>query len=184
MPSTADDMNASQSEREGGQGGLRNEENKLKGGYTTGAERYGGQGGLRTDQDKLKGGHTTGSERYGGQDGLRGEQDMLTGSHITKSAKSDRGDGQAGLTADQDKLRGLKSSHTIKGEVLSVEGDTYYLQEPDGKAVRLHTDQTTRKIGNIYQGARVEAEVNDRGHALSIRSSESTDRRNEADRKG
>jgi len=124
------------------------------------------------------------SEREGGQGGLRGEQDILTGSHITISGKSDRDDGQAGLTADQDKLRGLKSSHTIKGEVLSVEGDTYYLQGQDGKAVRLHTDQTTRKIGNIYQGARVEAEVNDQGHALSIRSSESTDRRNEADRKG
>ena len=53
---------------------------------------------------------------------------------------------------DQDKLRGLKSSRTIKGEVLSVEGDTYYLQKQDGKAVRLHTDQTTRKIGNIYEG--------------------------------
>jgi hypothetical protein len=159
-PSTADDMSASQSEREGGQDGLRNAEEKLKGGYTTGSGRYGGQGGLRSDQD------------------------MLTGSHITKSAKSDRDDGQAGLKADQDKLRGLKSSHTIKGEVLSVEGDTYYLQRQDGKAVRLHTDQTTRKIGNIYQRARVEAEVNDRGHALSIRSAESSDRRNEADREG
>ena len=123
-------------------------------------------------------------EREGGQSGLRSEEDVLTGSPISKSDKADRDDGQAGLTADQDKLRGLKSSHTIKGEVLSVEGDTYYLQRQDGKAVRLHTDQTTRKIGNIYQGARVEAEVNDRGHALSIRSSESTDRRNEADRKG
>jgi len=159
-PSTEYGMNAIQPEREGGQSGLRNEEDKLKGGYTTG------------------------SERYGGQDGLRSEEDVLTGSHISKSDKADRDDGQAGLTADQDKLRGLKSSRTIKGEVLSVEGDTYYLQAQDGKAVRLHTDQTTRKIGNIYQGARVEAEVNDRGHALSIRSSESTDRRNEADRKG
>ncbi|MGH7181178.1 MAG: hypothetical protein ACREJN_04275, partial [Nitrospiraceae bacterium] len=110
---------------------------------------------------------------------LRGDQDMLKGSHITKSDKEDR---QADPKTDQGKLRGLKSSHTIKGKVLNVEGDTYYLQEPDGKAIRLHTDQTTRKIGNIYQGARVEAEVNDRGHALSIRSTESTDRRNEADR--
>ena len=104
---------------------------------------------------------------------------MLKGSHTTTS---DKEDGQAGLKADQDKLKELRSSHTVKGEVLSVEGNTYYLQEPNGKAVRLHTDQTTRKIGNIYQGARVEAQVNDRGHALSIRSTESTDRPNEADR--
>ena len=96
--------------------------------------------------------------------------------------QSEREGGQDGLKDDQDMLKGLKSSHTIKGEVLSVEGDTYYLQEPDGTAVRLHTDHTTREIGNLYRGTRVEPEVNDRGHALSICSTESTDRRNEADR--
>ncbi|HKO30364.1 MAG TPA: hypothetical protein VJU54_04445 [Nitrospiraceae bacterium] len=143
------------------------------------SEREGGQDGLKGDQDLLKGGHTTGPERYGGQSGLRSDQDMLKGSHITKS---DKEDGQAGPMGVQDKSKGVKSSHMIKGEVLSVEGDTYYLQGQDGKAVRLHTDQTTRMTGNIYQGARVEAEVNDRGHALSIRSTDSTDRRNEADR--
>jgi hypothetical protein len=119
------------------------------------------------------------SEREGGQDGQRDDQDVLKGSHITKS---DKEDGQSGLKVDQDKLRGHKSSHTIKGEVLSIEGDAYYLLGQDGTAVRVHTDRTTRKTGNIYLGARVEAEVNDQGHALSIRSTESTDRRNEADR--
>ena len=108
--------------------------------------------------------------------------DALSATADMSAGQSEREGGQDGLRADQDKMKGLKSSHTVKGEVLSVEGNTYYLQEPDGKAVRLHTDQTTRKIGNIYQGARVEAQVNDRGHALSIRSTESTDRPNEADR--
>ena len=56
------------------------------------------------------------------------------------------------LRGDQDKLRGHKGSRTIRGEVLSVEGDIYYLQEQNGKAVRLHTDQTTKKIGNIHAG--------------------------------
>jgi hypothetical protein len=110
--------------------------------------------------------------------------DAASPTHDMIASQSERENGQAGQKVDQDKLRGLKSSRIIKGEVLSVEGDTYYLQEQNGKAVRLHTDQTTRKTGNIYQGARVEAEVNDLGHALSIRSTESTDRRNEVDRKG
>jgi hypothetical protein len=123
--------------------------------------------------------NTDQSEREGGQDGLKDDQDMLKGRSITKSEKED---GQTGVKADQDKLKGLKSSHTIKGEVLSVEGNTYYRQEPDGTAVHLHPDHTTREIGNLYRGTRVEPEVNDRGHALSICSTESTDRQNEADR--
>jgi hypothetical protein len=124
-------------------------------------------------------------EKEGGQAGLKGEEDeedKLTGDP-TLSQPGRKG-GQAGLRGDQDKLRGLKGSRIIRGEVLSIEGNIYYLQEQNGKAVRLHTDQTTRKIGNIHEGTSIEAQVNDRGHALSIRSAESSDRRNEADRKG
>jgi hypothetical protein len=135
-------------------------------------------------------------EREGGKSGLKGEEDKLTGTPPPsqlgkkggqvglKGGGEDKLYGQAGLRGDQDKLRGHKGSRTIRGEVLSVECDIYYLQEQNGKAVRLHTDQTTKKIGNIHEGTSIEAEVNDWGHALSIRSAESSDRRNEADRKG
>ena len=157
-PSAVGDMNASTYEREGGQAGLKGEEDKLTGDPTPSQPgRKGGQAGLKGDEDKLDGSHITVPGREGGQDGLRG---------------------------DQDKLRGLKGSRTIRGEVLSIEGNIYYLQEQNGKAVRLHTDQTTRKIGNIHEGTSIEAQVNDTGHALSIRSAESSDRRNEADQKG
>jgi hypothetical protein len=108
-------------------------------------------------------------------DGLSVSDDMY-------ASQSEREGGQERLMGDQDKLRGVESSHMITGRVLSVEGDTYYLQGQDGKALRLHTDQTTRMTGDIFEGARVEAEVNDLGHASSIRSIESTDRRNLADR--
>ena len=108
-------------------------------------------------------------------DGFSATDDMY-------ASQSEREGGQDRLMGDQDTLRGLESSHMITGKVLSVEGDTYYLQGQDGRALRLQTDQTTRMTGDIFQGARVEAEVNDLGHALSIRSIESTDRRNLADR--
>ena len=157
-PLAEDDMNAIQSERDGGQAGLKGDDDKLTGvPEPSQPGRNGGQAGLRGDDNKLKGDHATMPGREGGQAGYKG---------------------------DQDKRRGLKSSHTIKGEVLSVEGDGMYLQKQDGTAVRVHTDQTTKKTGHIYLGARVEAEVNNEGHALSIRSAGSTDRRNEADRKG
>jgi len=40
----------------------------------------------------------------------------------------------------------------------------------DGKEVRLHTDKTTEMMGEIKKGDRIEAKVNDKNHALSIRS--------------
>ncbi len=58
----------------------------------------------------------------------------------------------------------------VKGEVLRVEGENYFVKGQDGKEVRLHTDQTTEKMGNIQQGDRIEAKVNEQNHVLSIRS--------------
>jgi translation initiation factor IF-1 len=63
----------------------------------------------------------------------------------------------------------VEDAKTIKGEVLRVEGDNYFVKESDGKEVRMHIDQTT-KMGerNINQGDVIEAQVNDQNHALSI----------------
>ena len=64
---------------------------------------------------------------------------------------------------------------TIKGEVLRVEGENYFIKGKDGKEVRLHTDKTTQKIGEIKQGDRIEVKVNDQNHALSMRSARGTE---------
>ena len=85
--SAGDETAPGQSDREGGQSGLRGDHDKLKGGYTTGGERYGGQSGLRSDHDKLKGSSTTGGDRYGGQGRLRGDQDKLKANHTTESER-------------------------------------------------------------------------------------------------
>ena len=71
------------------------------------------------------------------------------------------------------------STKSIKGEVLRVEGRDYVVRGEDGKEVSLHTDSTTHKTGDISQGYSIEAQVNDQNHALSIRSTPTTDRRNE-----
>jgi hypothetical protein len=42
----------------------------------------------------------------------------------------------------------------------------------DGKEVRLHTDKTTQMTGEIKKGDRIEAQVNTKNHALSIRSAQ------------
>ncbi len=83
-----------------------------------------------------------------------------------KTGQPDRQGGQAGL----------KGGHMITGEVLRVEGEDYFVKGQDGKEVRLHTDNTTQKIGNIRQGDRIEADVNAQNHALSIRSARGTEK--------
>ena len=83
-----------------------------------------------------------------------------------KDAPPDRQGGQAGMKGELDKL---KAGHIIKGEVLRIEGENYVVKRQDGKEVRLHADQTTQKTGTITQGDRIEAEVNDQNHALSMR---------------
>jgi hypothetical protein len=71
------------------------------------------------------------------------------------------------------------NTKSVKGEVLRVEGQNYVVKGEDGKEVSLHTDSTTEKTGDIAEGYRIEAEVNDQSHAVSIRSTPTTDRRNE-----
>jgi hyperosmotically inducible protein len=94
---------------------------------------------------------------------------------------SSASEGQEGGKKMNEEMEGEQSQRieAIKGEVLRIEGDNYFVKGESGKEVRLHTDDTTQKTGDINQGDRIEAQMNDRNHALSIRSTPTTDRRNE-----
>ena len=90
-----------------------------------------------------------------------------------------RESGQVGVYAVREKL---KVGHKIEGELLRVEGKDYFVMRKDGQEIRLHSDPTTRKIGNISQGDRIVATVNDQNHMRSIRltdMADMSDRRNE-----
>lgn len=93
-----------------------------------------------------------------------------------KADQSDRRQGGQviGEKQSSDEMKGgqSKSGKTIKGEVLRVEGDTYFVKGQDGKEVRLRTDNTTQKSGVISQGDRIEATLNEQNLALSIRSAQ------------
>ena len=101
-----------------------------------------------------------------------------------KADQSDRRQGgqEAGEKQMNDMEGGQsKGGKTIKGEVLRVEGDNYFVKGQDGKEVRLHIDETTQKARNINiePGDQIEAKVNDQNHALSILSDQAIqDRRN------
>jgi len=96
-----------------------------------------------------------------------------------KADQSDRRQGgqEAGEKQMSDDMKGgqSKDGKMIKGEVLRVEGDNYFVKGQDGKEVRMHIDKTTETIGSFKQGDRIEAKMNDEHHALSIRSARGTD---------
>jgi len=68
---------------------------------------------------------------------------------------------------DEDTVQGI---NTIKGEVLRIKGEHFYVRRSDGQEMHLHTKPTTQMMGEFKQGDRIEAKVNDQNHVLSIRS--------------
>jgi hypothetical protein len=57
---------------------------------------------------------------------------------------------------------------TILGDVLRVDGDTYFMKWQDGKFGVLHTDHIPLNTRGIKPGERIEAKVDDNNHALSL----------------
>jgi hypothetical protein len=68
---------------------------------------------------------------------------------------------------DDDTLQGIT---TIKGEVLRIKGEHFYVRRSDGKEVHLHAKPTTQMTGEFKKGDRIEATMNDQNDALSISS--------------
>jgi NMD protein affecting ribosome stability and mRNA decay len=60
-------------------------------------------------------------------------------------------------------------SQTVKGDLLKIEGESYVVHDLKGKEVRLHVDQTTKLEGGAFKtGDKVEAQVTEKGHAVSM----------------
>jgi hypothetical protein len=81
-----------------------------------------------------------------------------------------QGSQQVGDKHLKDPAKGAQSKgdKTIRGEMLRVEGDNYFVKERDGKEVRLQTDKTTQIMRNIQRGDQIEAKVNNQNHTLAI----------------
>lgn len=60
--------------------------------------------------------------------------------------------------------------YTVEGEVVRIDGEYYFVEDPNGNEVRLVVNQATLRMSPIKEGERVEARVNNDDHALSIRS--------------
>ena len=99
--------------------------------------------------------------------------------------KTDSVTDRQGFQSDDDKQKNVddkkgstraEDAKTITGELFRVEDGNYFVKVKDGKEIRLHTDKTTQMMGEIKKGDRIEAQVNDQNHALSIRSARGTEK--------
>ena len=57
----------------------------------------------------------------------------------------------------------------IKGVLLRVEGENYFVKGKDGKEVRLHVDKTTQLDGTFKAGDKIEAQHTEKDHVVSIK---------------
>jgi len=78
-------------------------------------------------------------------------------------AKPDASGGAAGAAQE------MGAAKTVKGEVLRIEGENYFVKDEAGKEVKLHVNAQTKKEGDIKVGAKVEAQADATGHATSIK---------------
>ncbi|MEO7860864.1 MAG: hypothetical protein ABIU05_10545 [Nitrospirales bacterium] len=60
---------------------------------------------------------------------------------------------------------------TVKGTLMRVEGEYYWVKDTDGKEVRLHVDAST-KLDKVVKGDRVKAYITDQGHTTTLQRDE------------
>jgi hypothetical protein len=60
---------------------------------------------------------------------------------------------------------------TVKGTLMRVDGEYYWVKDTDGKDIRLHVDAST-KLDRVVKGDRVKAYITDTGHTTTLQRDE------------
>jgi hypothetical protein len=60
---------------------------------------------------------------------------------------------------------------TVKGTLMKMEGEYYWIQDTDGKASRIHVDTST-KLDKVVVGDKVKAYITDKGHTTTLQRDE------------
>ena len=60
---------------------------------------------------------------------------------------------------------------TVKGTLMRVDGEYYWVKDTDGKEIRLHVDAST-KLDKVVKGDRVKAYITDNGHTTTLQRDE------------
>ncbi|TKB88212.1 MAG: hypothetical protein E8D43_00235 [Nitrospira sp.] len=57
----------------------------------------------------------------------------------------------------------------VSGDLLKIEGEFYTVHDTAGHETKLHVDKTTKLDGTCKTGDRVEAQMTDKNHTLSMK---------------
>ena len=60
---------------------------------------------------------------------------------------------------------------TVKGTLMRMDGEYYWVKDTDGKEVKLHVDAST-KLDKVVKGDRVKAYITDQGHTTTLQRDE------------
>jgi hypothetical protein len=59
-------------------------------------------------------------------------------------------------------------SQTVKGDVLNIEGEFYFVKDLTGHELRLHVNKETKTDGKVKVGDKIEARVTPEGQVTSL----------------
>ena len=60
---------------------------------------------------------------------------------------------------------------TVKGTLMKMEGEYYWIKDTDGKETRIHVDKST-KLDKVVAGDKVKAYITDKGHTTTLQRDE------------
>jgi hypothetical protein len=60
---------------------------------------------------------------------------------------------------------------TVKGTLMKVDGEYYWVKDNDGKQTRIHVDAST-KLDKVVTGDKVKAYITDNGHTTTLQRDE------------
>jgi len=93
---------------------------------------------------------------------------MAQADTMVPKADAEKDSQRTGEQGDSKESIRQQGVHIIQGDVLRVEGNTYFIKELGGKELNLRTDATTMKAEKIQVGDRIEAKVDENNRALSL----------------
>jgi hypothetical protein len=60
---------------------------------------------------------------------------------------------------------------TVKGTLMKIDGEYYWIKDNDGKEVKIHVDKST-KMDKVVEGDHVKAYITDQGHTTTLQRQE------------
>ena len=60
---------------------------------------------------------------------------------------------------------------TVKGTLMKMDGEYYWIKDTDGKETKIHVDKST-KLDKVVVGDKVKSYITDKGHATTLQRDE------------